>query len=117
MVTQVAVPGTQIVTLAISMLRVEVGVAPTVTARTLGVFDCATALPGALAVGVLAGLAALAATGALAGVDAPVAAEAEPPLPPPQAVSAAQSAKAAKRARPAARDGGGVRAFIARLLR
>ncbi|WP_321909056.1 hypothetical protein [Paraburkholderia sp. J11-2] len=79
-------------TLAISMLRVEVAVGPTVTATTLGVVDCGT-VPLVLVVdGVLAGLAALADDGALAGTLAPVLAAAVPLLPPPpQAVSKVHS--------------------------
>jgi hypothetical protein len=77
------------VTLVVSMLRVRRGAAVTTIGCTLGVFDCATAVPLGLeaADGADAG-GALAAPGLLA---AAVAGPLPPPLPPPQAVRAAQT--------------------------
>jgi hypothetical protein len=102
MVWQVFVPGTQIVTLVCSMLRVRVGVLVTVMVCTFGVVDCTTVVESALgADAALALLAALAAAGTLAvpgalavagalacaGAAGAGVALSEPP-PPPQAVKA-----------------------------
>ncbi|BBP95999.1 hypothetical protein BSFA1_11280 [Burkholderia sp. SFA1] len=91
------VPGTQIVTLVCSMLRVLVAVRVTWIGWTLGVVDCATVVSAFGADAGLAGAGALAARGALAVAAgaAGVAGAEEPPLeppPPPQAWSRAQSA-------------------------
>ncbi|WP_407671128.1 hypothetical protein [Paraburkholderia eburnea] len=95
-------------TLAINILRVEVGVEATVIGSTFGVVDWATLLlvvDGAdAAMGGFAPEAAGAlATGVLAGAAAPAA---EPPPPPPQALSAKATLPAIKARR----------AFIAGLL-
>jgi hypothetical protein len=88
MVAQLSVPGWQMVTLVVSMLRVRRGAAVTTIGCTLGVFDCATAVPFGLDAAVGAD-----ATGALAAPEllAGVVAAWPPPLPPPHAVRAAQT--------------------------
>jgi hypothetical protein len=89
MVAQLLVPGAQIVTLVVSILRVSPGAAVTAIGCTFGVVDCPTAA-GALAgvVGVFVE------PDAAAGAAAPLAAL---PPPPPQAASTLQSTLERKR--------------------
>ena len=86
MVAQLLVPGAQIVTLVVSILRVSPGAAVTAIGCTFGVVDCPTAA-GALAgvVGVFVE------PDAAAGAAAPLAVLKSLPPPPPQAASTLQS--------------------------
>jgi hypothetical protein len=94
MVWQVAVPGTQMVTLVCNMLRVLVAIRATVIGWTLGVVDWATAVfVGAAGVcAVVAGelVAGAAAEAEVAGAAA-VAVELSPPPPPPQPPNVTQA--------------------------
>ncbi|WP_338048712.1 hypothetical protein [Paraburkholderia tropica] len=64
-------PGTQTVTVVVSMLRVELGVAATLTGCTLGVLDGGTLVLLVFGAGVAAGLTAVGAAVALGRADCP----------------------------------------------
>jgi len=96
-VAQLLVPGWQMVTLVVSMLRVRPGAVVTAIGCTLGVFDCGTA---ALVLGLDAAGGALAVAGLLAGTAEPVCGVPAGVLllpPPPQPVRAAQTRSRAYR--------------------
>jgi hypothetical protein len=105
MVAQLLVPGTQTVTLVVSMLRVRPGAVVTAIGWVLGVLDWGTEPGGGMlasgvdAAGAVAGLDAAVAGAADDAEDAGAAADASlpellPPPPPPQPASALVSAPA-----------------------